>query len=333
MTDKKTDGDDFALNHLDEDVPYDPLYDESTDNDVTTSLIDESLTNAPFIPEPGNEVSPFAAWDKSTSPDSAERREPRVGSHDDRTAASADLFAHDSAEPGDHDHLNQQQSPAMDNESEPVRFDMTPHAADNTDEPSPLQQRLPIILAALAMLFSLLAIALHLGGSGDASPTADIENSSRIQALEQRLSSQEQLRIQQKQAFETQLNHLQEQVISLSGMITALPRKQPTVTAKTITPKASSVAKSSKPTVTPATSHRGEWVINIVSLDSLSAANKEQSRLRKRGLRTEVAEITVHGRTWYRVRSQGFVSKEAADRYKQTLASKYGIKDAWTQKL
>lgn len=329
MTDKKTDGDDFALNHLDEDVPYDPLYDESTVNDATTTLIDESLTNDHFIPEPGNEVSPFAASDESTPPDSPERREPKVGSHDSRATKSADLFAHDSTRPDDHDDLNQQHPLAVDDE----RFDMPPHPADSTDDPSSMP-RLPIILAALAMLFSILAIALHLGGSGEhANPAADIENSARIQALEQRLSSQEQLRIQQKQAFETQLDHLQEQVISLSGMITALPRKQPTVTAKNIIPKASSVAKLSKPTVTPATSHRGEWVINIVSLDSLSAANKEQSRLRKRGLKTEVAEITVHGRIWYRVHSQGFASKEEADRYKQTLASKYGIKDAWTQKL
>jgi len=332
MTDKKTDGDDFALNHLDEDVPYNPAYDESISNDAATSLIDESLTNAPFNPEAEREIDPFAAWDGNASPDFPERREPRIGSRDDRTAASADMFAHDSARPDDHDDLNHPQPSSTGDEPESVKFDMSPHTADSADESSSMP-RLPVILAVLAMLLSILAIVLHLGRSDHANPTAYFENSARIQALEQQLSSQEQLRTEQQQAFEAQLEHLQEQVISLSGMVTALPRKQPAVAAKTITPKVASVAKSTKPTVSPATAHSGEWVINIVSLDSRSAATREQSRLLKRGLKTEVAEISVHGRIWYRVRSHGFTTREEADRYKQTLASKYGIKEAWTQKL
>ncbi len=76
----------------------------------------------------------------------------------------------------------------------------------------------------------------------------------------------------------------------------------------------------------------GDWVVNIASLYSQDAANKELTRLRKIGLDAEVAESVVKGKPIYRIRVAGFTSRAEAQLQKEQLASKHGIKDAWVHK-
>jgi len=340
MTDKKTDDEDFALNNLDVTNDYDPLYDGQDSLNA-----DEPLANNPYIPASEQEPAPFAApWDDDTftSPGLPERREPKVGTHGDSTPYNADYAETDAFDPDEElpPHADAETAVIADSSGAVMNppVEHTTQPPDDTDE-QPSGYSLPTILAIVAMLFSLAAVALNLGESHHGNALDDADSSVRIQLLEQQLSEQAQLNVQQKQSFDSQLSQLQDQITSLAHLVAALPRKQTieqaTAVTKPITPKSAPPSQWSKKTITPApvAGNHGAWVINIVSLDSSSAAKKEQSRFMALGIKTEIAQTSIHGKAWYRLHSQGFASREQADAYKKTLAAKYGIKDAWTQKL
>lgn len=88
-------------------------------------------------------------------------------------------------------------------------------------------------------------------------------------------------------------------------------------------PDASSAAK---PVVAPKGS---EWVVNLSSFSSPAAVNRRLAHLKKLGIQAESIKVTVHGRTWYRLRAIGYASEKEAREQLKVLEKKVGIKDAW----
>ena len=318
MTDKKTDSGDFALNHLDE------TSDETSDE--TNSDIHHTV---PGIPE---------------------RREPTVATHDASMLNDVDETKTNSIDPTkiiDPNPINHTEIAPPEHEKTVVGSDRpepavkaginSVHQPVNNMDKLPSRQHLPTILAIFAILLSVLALASNRGKSNHGNSAPDINTNARIQILEQRLSAQEQLSMQQKQSFESQLSQLQNQVTSLASLATTSQRThaQPTSIIKPDTIKSASTSHSSKKNIVAAavSSHHGGWVINIASMNSRSAAAKEQSRLKARGIRTTISEASIRGKTWYRLHTSGFSSKAKAAAYKKALTAKYGIKNAWIQKL
>jgi len=327
MTDKKTDSEDFALNHLDDTADFDPFYDDQKQPEAGIPAADAPLASHPRFPDSEKVHDPYAApWDGDNQHLSGfpDRMEPTVAAHDMMTR---DAEEEASYEPADMEPPVYAKIAATDRPEPPLQ--RTAPAIDDTDGEASAQ-RLPIILAVVAILLSALALVMSPGGSDHGSDATD--SSARIQSLEQRLSAQEQLRTEQAQTSEARLGELQDQITSLASLVAGLPRKQAT-TPRVITPVTAAPAARRSVKAAAPTAHQGGWVINLVSLDSHAAATKEQSRLLGLGIKADISQTTIRGSSWYRLRSQSFASRDEADAYKRSLAIKYGIKDAWTQKL
>ncbi|GAV19455.1 hypothetical protein MMIC_P0389 [Mariprofundus micogutta] len=67
------------------------------------------------------------------------------------------------------------------------------------------------------------------------------------------------------------------------------------------------------------------WAVNLVSVTSQPAALKISEKLKADGTETEVVEIQVKGRKYYRIRVPNLASKQAAAAFKEKSA----YKDAW----
>ncbi|PIP03435.1 MAG: SPOR domain-containing protein [Zetaproteobacteria bacterium CG12_big_fil_rev_8_21_14_0_65_54_13] len=326
MTDKKTGDEDFSLNHLDDTADFDPFYDDQKRPEAGIPAADDPLANHPRLPDRNKKYDPYVApWDDDNQHLSGfpDRMEPTVATHNDMTPDAVDAMETETDEAADMESPAYESITATDRPEPPVQH--TEPAIGDTDGQSP-GQRLPTILAVVAILLSALALLMSPGGTDHGSDTTD--SSTRIQSLEQRLSAQEQLRIQS----EARLGALQDQITSLASFVAAMPRKQVSA-PRVITPVTAAPApkRSVKPATTQA--HQGGWVINLVSLDSHAAAKKEQSRLLGLGIKADISQTTIRGSLWYRLRSHSFANRDDADAYKRSLAVKYGIKDAWTQKL
>lgn len=83
------------------------------------------------------------------------------------------------------------------------------------------------------------------------------------------------------------------------------------------------------PASTDRSGRESSWGINIVSLESETAAQQEVARLKEKGIQAEILETSANGRSWYRVRVAGFSSKDEAQEMQSTLAKEHGITGTW----
>jgi len=87
-------------------------------------------------------------------------------------------------------------------------------------------------------------------------------------------------------------------------------------------------------TITPktpivSTTSAGDWVVNVSSHAKESLAKRENLRLQKLGLNSEVHTARIKGKTWYRVQIIGFASKDEAKAKLTDLKQRSGINGAW----
>jgi cell division septation protein DedD len=95
---------------------------------------------------------------------------------------------------------------------------------------------------------------------------------------------------------------------------TSPPDESPVMAAK---PPPSSAAKDNL------------WVINLVSSPNKTDAERFAARAGSRGIETELLEVTVKGKQYWRVQITGFPSREAAKAYSGTARERLGLKDVW----
>jgi len=173
--------------------------------------------------------------------------------------------------------------------------------------------------------------------------------------LNQKLNQQNQLLLQlqqQSQGTESRIENLQAVVAKLNGRLAdqakapepamTQPVAEKSVSKTSPAPVKKSIAKATTQYELPAPLETlpagamhgsgGDWVINLVSVYSESAAGNEMARLHKMGIDAEVAVSTVKDRQLYRIRLSGFASRDEALQKKEQLARQYGIKDAWVHK-
>lgn len=74
---------------------------------------------------------------------------------------------------------------------------------------------------------------------------------------------------------------------------------------------------------------QGSWGVNLMSVESETAANKEIGRLGSMGIQAEAISIVVGGRQVHRIRVAGFASKQEALDMQAQLAREHDIKDTW----
>ncbi|MDX8405787.1 MAG: SPOR domain-containing protein [Mariprofundus sp.] len=241
--------------------------------------------------------------------------------------AESEPFAPISAAP--HARSSQQEHSA---DTEPVRATdpLLAAATDRASAGQPNYRQLPIIIAGCAALLAFIAIILNLGGTSSDKPMMAITDSDSFIGLEQRINALEALNMQQ-QTDKEQLSLLQEQVTRLEERIVLLAQRPARIKQRPATKPAVIPVRTTTKKQAPV-SRTGGWVLNLAALQTLTAAKNEQARLQKSGLTTEITPFSSGGKKLYRVHSPAFDSKAMADAYKSTLASKYGIKDAWAQK-
>lgn len=82
----------------------------------------------------------------------------------------------------------------------------------------------------------------------------------------------------------------------------------------------------------PVTIQNGDWVINLVSFHAIDNANAYIAQLKQRGIHTDMVPVTIKGKSWYRIRTIGFASKQDAEKQQQILARKLKLNSAWVSK-
>jgi hypothetical protein len=70
-----------------------------------------------------------------------------------------------------------------------------------------------------------------------------------------------------------------------------------------------------------------EWVVNILSASSREEAEKEILRIRKLGIAVESVPVTLDGKTTYRIRISGHSSRQKAEKQKEFLMSRFGMRN------
>jgi cell division septation protein DedD len=83
-------------------------------------------------------------------------------------------------------------------------------------------------------------------------------------------------------------------------------------------------ARPEAPVATP-----GGYVVVLASLPLRDQALQQLDLLRAKGLKAVLREAQVNGRTWYRVQTEGFADREAADRYAREAATRHGVDGVW----
>lgn len=132
----------------------------------------------------------------------------------------------------------------------------------------------------------------------------------------------------QLNAVNARLEELEQRLAGLREHVTTAERPAQPVAKAPEPPKAAAPAPqpAPKPVATaskPAAS--GSWVVNVASLTDAKAAATEQQRLKQAGFNVEVKTAQMEGRTWYRVRTGGFSSREEAQVYSDMIRHKMGV--------
>lgn len=184
------------------------------------------------------------------------------------------------------------------------------------------------LLPAVAILVSLVAITLQL-----AAPEKPTDEIAEITVLIEKSEkhSEQQLEIIQElskrvRTLEVQQEYQTTSVKMQSDRIDSLFSKLVKESASDVSSE--SAATSAPEAVIPATG----WAVNLMSVDDKAVAEKEIERLSKLDIPAEISPVYSNNVLKYRVQIKGFSNKEAAEAYREKLATKYNIKDAWVHK-
>jgi SH3-like domain-containing protein len=74
------------------------------------------------------------------------------------------------------------------------------------------------------------------------------------------------------------------------------------------------------------------WAVNLMSLGSEAAAEKQVAHFQGMGIKAEYALIPVKGKVWYRVRIADFANEKDAIAYKKLLSEKHSI-SSWHNRM
>jgi len=74
------------------------------------------------------------------------------------------------------------------------------------------------------------------------------------------------------------------------------------------------------------------WFINIASFSDPGAASNIHKKVQKITDTTSIEPITVNGKTLYRIRAEGYDSREGAERQAQTLQTQLGLSGLWVSR-
>ena len=80
---------------------------------------------------------------------------------------------------------------------------------------------------------------------------------------------------------------------------------------------------------TPSAAKQGPWVINIASSQDKADANRLAEKARSSDFQTELQQVTVKGRQYWRVQITGFATKEEARATSGSVKEALGLKDVW----
>jgi len=106
--------------------------------------------------------------------------------------------------------------------------------------------------------------------------------------------------------------------------------KSPASTSGTASPEPTESA-AKIPAQSASGSNKG-WAVNLMSLGSEAAAEKQVAHFQGMGIKAEYALIPVKGKAWYRVRIAGFANEKDAIAYKELLSNKHSI-SAWHNRM
>jgi len=74
------------------------------------------------------------------------------------------------------------------------------------------------------------------------------------------------------------------------------------------------------------------WFINIASFSDPSAASSIHEKVRKIADTASIKPITVNGKTLYRIRAEGYDSREGAEHEAQALQTQLGLSGLWVSR-
>ncbi len=77
----------------------------------------------------------------------------------------------------------------------------------------------------------------------------------------------------------------------------------------------------------------GEWAVNMMSLQNASAANLLKRKLNTAGYAAEVQTIQVAGKSWLRVRIEGFATRQDGNSFASKINYQFGIEQPWVIKF
>jgi len=342
MTDKTTDKiaeDDFSLNHFEQADSTESAdrklieEDESTDSD--------DLFTARQLDEPSAEEvehSFDSTWDtgRSTATEH-EKKEPIIP--ENPVFPTEFVPSENNEEPAP---FRAQEQPTAGKESEkqtekPQTFPLK----DSTSTPSsatPKPGIKPITMFAIAaMLIAAVAVWFNPGDENnhdnDAIPQQEAQTilnpDIQMQRMERRISSLEQQMSQGNVALKERVDHLEQQLSSLSSLVAK--QTKPRRSGKHVIKSKPSEPKKTSITPVSVKPHTG-WVVNLMSLDSLPAAKRALADFKAKGIAADIGRYSAKGKTRYRIRVAGFASKQEAETQKEYLARKYHIKAAWVNK-
>ncbi|RLA41971.1 MAG: hypothetical protein DRQ64_00905 [Gammaproteobacteria bacterium] len=104
--------------------------------------------------------------------------------------------------------------------------------------------------------------------------------------------------------------------------------------AQITAPETANSETVSDPKATGATdnSATANWFINIASFSDPSAASSIHEKVQKIADTASIRPITVNGKTLYRIRAEGYDSREGAEREAQTLQTQLGLSGLWVSR-
>ena len=77
----------------------------------------------------------------------------------------------------------------------------------------------------------------------------------------------------------------------------------------------------------------GEWAVNVMSLQNSKAANQLLQKLNNGGYAATVQQTQIAGKTWLRVRIEGFATRQDATGFSSDINYMYGIEQPWVTHL
>lgn len=141
-------------------------------------------------------------------------------------------------------------------------------------------------------------------------------------------------------ALQAKTADLEQQLGTLTGVVSDLAAKNSKHNAPRPAPKPAKPKPAPAPTPAPTQSAApaaagatagatDDWVINLTSVASESAALDEVQQLKAKGVEAEAVRVEIDGKPWYRIRTGHFPSEEAAKAGSDELSRQLGIHDAW----